>query len=106
MRLVAGLTRVRSVYLLNSMNSVRIEGQKSNVWETIQQLGWRIPDWIVVPVGNAGNISALGKGLLEWRTLGLLGPEGRMPRLAGVQAVSANPFARSYRSGFARKETV
>jgi hypothetical protein len=106
MRVVAELTRARPVYLLNSMNSVRIEGQKSIVWETIQQLGWRVPDWIVVPVGNAGNISALGKGLLEWRELGLLGPEGRLPRLAGVQAVLANPFARSYRGRFAHKETL
>jgi threonine synthase len=106
MRLVAELTRVRPVYLLNSMNSIRIEGQKSIVWETIQQLDWKIPDWIIVPVGNAGNISALGKGLLEWRQLGLLGPEGRLPRLVGVQAVAANPFARSYRGGFAKREAL
>src|SRR5206468_3455433 len=106
MRLVAELTRARPVYLLNSMNSIRIEGQKSIVWETIQQLDWRVPDWIVVPVGNAGNISALGKGLLEWRALGLLGPDGRLPRLAGVQSDRANPMARSYRGGFARKEPV
>jgi threonine synthase len=106
MKLVVELTRARKIYLLNSMNSVRIEGQKSIVWETIQQLGWRIPDWIVAPVGNAGNISALGKGLLEWRKLGLLGPGGTLPRLAGVQAVLANPFARSYRGGFARKESL
>ena len=106
MRIVAELARARSVYLLNSMNSVRIEGQKSIVWETIQQLGWRVPDWVVVPVGNAGNISALGKGLQEWGSLGLLGPEGRLPRLAGVQAVAANPFARSYRTGFMRREPM
>ena len=103
MKLVAELTRRERVYLLNSMNSVRIEGQKSIVWETIQQLDWKAPDWIVVPVGNAGNISALGKGLAEWRALGLL---DRMPKLAGVQAVAANPFARSYRGGFERKETL
>lgn len=106
MRLVTELTRTRPIYLLNSMNPVRIEGQKSIVWETIQQLGWRVPDWIVLPVGNAGNISALGKGLLEWRALGLLGEGGRMPRLAGVQASAANPLARSYRDGFSRKNTV
>jgi threonine synthase len=106
MKLVAALAAARPVYLLNSMNSIRIEGQKTIAWETIQQLGWRVPDWIVVPVGNAGNISALGKALEEWRSLGLLGPEGRLPRLAGVQAVQANPFARSFRGGFARKETV
>lgn len=106
MRIVAELTRARPIYLLNSMNSVRIEGQKSIVWETIQQLEWRIPDWIVVPVGNAGNISALGKGLSEWRQLGLLGPSGRLPRLAGIQAAAANPFARSFRKGFASHETL
>jgi len=106
MRLVAELARSERVYLLNSMNSVRIEGQKSIVWEMIQQLEWRVPDWIVVPVGNAGNISALGKGLAEWRALGLLGSEGKMPKLAGVQAVAANPLARSYRGNFERRETM
>src|SRR5262249_22308434 len=67
MRLVTRLTETRAVYLLNSMNSIRIEGQKSIGWEILQELDWRVPDWIVVPVGNAGNISALGKGLVEWR---------------------------------------
>ncbi len=105
MRLVAELTRVRPIYLLNSMNSVRIEGQKTIVWETIQQLDWKVPDWIVIPVGNAGNISAAGKALAEWKALGILGDQP-LPRLAGVQALAANPFARSYRGGFAKKETV
>ena len=100
MKLVTRLAETRAIYLLNSMNSIRIEGQKSIGWETIQQMDWKVPDWIVVPVGNAGNISALGKGLLEWRELGLLGPDGRLPRLAGVQAVRANPFARSFRASF------
>lgn len=104
MRVVDELTRARPIYLLNSMNSVRIEGQKSIGWESIQQLDWVIPDWIVVPVGNAGNISAIGKGLAEWEALGLLG--GKRPRLAGVQAQLANPFARSFRGGFATKETM
>ena len=106
MRVVARLADDPTVYLLNSMNSVRIEGQKTIAWEIVQQMGWRAPDWIVVPVGNAGNISAIGKGLQEWRSLGLLGPEGRLPRLAGVQAVAANPFARAYRRGFASKEPM
>src|SRR4029079_7289068 len=55
---------------------------------------------------NAGNISALGKGLQEWGSLGLLGPEGRLPRLAGGQAVAANPFARSHRTGFTSREPM
>jgi threonine synthase len=103
MRLVAELSAAAPIYLLNSMNPVRIEGQKSIGWETIQELGWRVPDWFVVPVGNAGNISALGKGLEEWRQLGII---DRLPRIVGVQASLANPFARSFRAGFERKETV
>jgi threonine synthase len=106
MRLVAALAAAGKTYLLNSIKPVRIEGQKTIAWEAIQQLEWRVPDWFVVPVGNAGNISALGKALGEWRTLGLLGPEGRLPRVAGVQAALANPFARSFRGGFAIRETL
>ena len=63
MRLVQALTKKHSIYLLNSMNSVRIEGQKAIGIETLHQLNWKVPDWFIIPVGNAGNISALGKGL-------------------------------------------
>jgi len=82
-RLLRDICRRRPLYLLNSVNSVRIEGQKSIGFETVQQLGWAPPEWIVVPVGNAGNISAIGKGLFELRTLGIL---DRVPRLLGAQA--------------------
>ncbi|MGE5276019.1 MAG: threonine synthase, partial [Acidobacteriota bacterium] len=87
----------RPIYLLNSRNPVRIEGQKTIGWEAIQDLGWEVPDWFVIPVGNAGNISAIGKGLREWLELGVI---AKKPRLAGVQAEAADPFFRSYETGF------
>jgi len=102
MRLVAELTAARPIYLLNSKNPVRIEGQKTIGWEAIQDLGWRVPDWFVVPVGNAGNLSAIGKGLREWLELGVI---ERKPRLAGIQAATADPFYQSYETGFAKRVT-
>jgi threonine synthase len=103
MRLVREVCARHPIYLLNSMNSFRIEGQKAIGLETLQQLRWRAPDWFVVPVGNAGNISALGKGLREARELGLI---DRLPRLAAVQAAAADPFYRSWRGGFREKITL
>jgi threonine synthase len=91
------------IALLNSVNPWRIEGQKTIVWELLQQRGWDPPDWIVVPAGNLGNTSAFGKALAEWRALGLL---RRVPRLVAVQARGASPFYRSYRGGFARRYRV
>jgi threonine synthase len=102
MRIVAALADEGRVYLLNSKNAVRLEGQKTIVFEAIHDLGWAAPDWVVVPVGNAGNLSAIGKGLREWLSLGIL---GRRPRLAGIQADAADPFYRSYRTGFAERVT-
>jgi threonine synthase len=102
MRLVAELTAARPVYLLNSKNPVRIEGQKTIAWEAVQDLGWTVPDWIVVPVGNAGNLSAIGKGLREWLDLGIV---SKRPRLAGIQAAAADPFFQSYRTGFKERVT-
>jgi threonine synthase len=102
MRLVTELTRVRPIYLLNSKNSVRIEGQKTIGWETVQDLGWEVPDWFVIPVGNAGNVSAIGKGLREWLDLGVI---GKSPRLAGIQAEAADPFFRSFEMGFRERVT-
>ena len=102
MRIVIELTRVRPIYLLNSRNPIRIEGQKTIGWEAIQDLGWEVPDWFVVPVGNAGNISAIGKGLREWLELGVI---ARKPRLAGIQAEAADPFFRSYETGFTERIT-
>lgn len=102
MRLVGELTAARPVFLLNSKNPMRIEGQKTIGWEIVQDLGWRVPDWIVVPVGNAGNVSAIGKGLREWLDLGVI---AKKPRLAGVQAAAADPFYQSYRKGFGERVT-
>jgi threonine synthase len=91
------------VYLLNSLNPFRIEGQKTIVLETLEQLHWDPPDWIVVPAGNLGNTAAFGKVLSEAERLGVI---RRIPRLAAVQAAGANPFARSFREGFARSHRV
>jgi len=98
MKLVQELTKKHSIYLLNSMNSIRIEGQKAIAIETLHQLNWKVPDWFIIPVGNAGNISALGKGLRELYDLGII---DKLPRLAGVQTVGASPMYESYRNGFA-----
>jgi len=76
-------------YILNSMNPWRIEGQKSIVFEMLQQRRWESPDWIVVPAGNLGNTSAFGKALRELKQLGLI---DKVPRIAAIQAEGANPF--------------
>src|SRR5450830_1272880 len=102
MKVVADLSSAHPLYLLNSKNPVRIEGQKTIAWEAIHDLGWEVPDWFVVPVGNAGNISAIGKGLREWLSLGVI---EKKPRLAGVQAAAADPFYQSYRKGFGERVT-
>lgn len=85
------------LYLLNSINPWRLEGQKAIVFELLQQLDWSPPDWIVVPGGNLGNTSAFGKALRELLALGVI---RRVPRLAVIQAAGANPFAQAFRSGF------
>jgi threonine synthase len=86
--------RTGQVYPLNSINPWRLEGQKTIGYEIAEFLG--VPDWVVVPVGNAGNIYAICKGFLELYRLGLL---DRLPRLAGVQAEGAAPLARMWRDG-------
>jgi len=91
------------VYLLNSINPFRLEGQKTIVFEALEQLGWEPPDWIVLPAGNLGNTAAFGRALNEALRLGLI---SRLPRLAAVQAAGANPFARSFREDFARSHRV
>ena len=91
------------VYLLNSVNPFRLEGQKTIVLELLQQLSWDPPDWIVVPAGNLGNTAAFGKALEEARAWGVI---DRVPRLAAVQAEGAAPFALGFRSGFARRDRV
>lgn len=103
MRIVKEVTRDNSIYLANSMNSLRIEGQKTVGIEVVQQFDWEVPDWFVIPVGNLGNISALGKGLLQMRDLGLI---DKLPRLAAAQAANANPFYESYQRGFREKVSL
>ncbi len=82
-------------YILNSINPWRVEGQKSIVFEMLQQRRWKSPDWIVVPAGNLGNTSAFGKALRELKQLGLI---DRMPRIAAIQAEGANPFYKLWHS--------
>ncbi len=103
MRLVRQVADALGIYLLNSVNPFRLEGQKTIVFELLQQLRWQIPDWIVVPGGNLGNSSAFGKALHELHELGLI---DRLPRLAVIQAAGANPLYRGYRAGFSTHERV
>ena len=100
MKIVQEVTRDESIYLANSMNSLRIEGQKTVGIEIAKQFDWEVPDWIVIPVGNLGNISALYKGFQLMMDLGLT---TRMPRLVAAQAARANPFYESFKTGFKEK---
>ncbi len=97
MRIVREHADELGLYPLNSLNPFRVEGQKTIVLETLQQLRWAPPDWIVFPAGNLGNCAAFGKALREAVALGLV---ERAPRLAAIQARGANPFERAYRAGF------
>ena len=85
------------------MNPFRIEGQKTIVWELLQDLGWEAPDWIAVPAGNLGNTSAFGKALREAHEGA--GSPGCRASLA-VQATGANPFYRSFADGFRSRHRV
>ena len=90
-RILNELVRQKPVYLLNSVNPYRIEGQKTAAIELLEQLAWQPPDHIIVPGGNLGNSSAIGKALVELRDLNLI---LRLPRLSIIQAEGANPFYR------------
>lgn len=103
MHLVEQACNELGVYLLNSLNPYRIEGQKAIGFELLQQLDWQAPDWLVLPAGNLGNTSAIGKALLEAYRLGLI---GHLPRIAAIQAAGANPFYRSYMNAFASRAPV
>jgi threonine synthase len=97
MRIVREVTADQTIYLANSMNSLRMEGQKTVGIEIVQQFDWEVPDWIIIPAGNLGNVSALGKGLLMMRDLGLI---RELPRIACAQTAHANPLYLSYLTGF------
>ncbi|MCS6913713.1 MAG: threonine synthase [Myxococcales bacterium] len=97
MAVAAAFCERHGVYLANSMNPLRIEGQKTLSVEVCQQLGWEVPDWVVVPGGNLGNVTAIGRGFLLLRALGLV---DRTPRLAVAQAEGAAPLWRAFRDGW------
>jgi len=103
MRVVQEITKDETIYLANSMNSLRIEGQKTVGIEIVQQFDWEVPDVIVIPGGNLGNVSALGSGLLMMRDLGLI---TKLPRIVVAQAERANPLYRSYLTGFDQFESM
>ncbi len=97
MALVQEICAHHNIYLANSMNSLRVEGQKTISIELIQQFDWEVPDWIIIPGGNLGNVSALGKGFLLMRELGMI---DKLPRIACAQAERANPLYLSSLNGF------
>jgi threonine synthase len=89
MRVVRELSQETGIYLLNSVNPFRLEGQKTIMFELAEQLDWKMPDWIVLPGGNLGNVSAVGKALRELSDLGFV---SKVPRLGVIQAEGAAPF--------------
>jgi len=96
MALVQEVCDSEGIYLLNSINPFRIEGQKAIGMEIMQDLDWQVPDWIVLPGGNLGNNTAIAKGLLELRELGII---DQLPRIAVVQAAGANPLYTAWSEG-------
>ncbi len=98
MRVVQHLTRDPSIYLANSMNSLRVEGQKTIAVEIVQQFDWEVPDWVLVPGGNLGNVSAIAKGFVMMKRLGLI---EALPRLVCCQAERANPLYLAYQKALA-----
>jgi threonine synthase len=103
MEIVKQITSRNNIYLANSMNSLRIEGQKTISFELCQQFDWSVPDLIVIPGGNLGNVSALGQGFLLMKAVGLI---DRMPRIVCAQAENANPLYQSYLKDFNEFDAV
>jgi threonine synthase len=89
MQRVQQVARRLGIYLVNSINPFRLEGQKTIMYRVLEGLRWEVPDWIVVPGGNLGNVSAFGKAFLELQALGLI---DRLPRLAVINAAGASTF--------------
>ncbi len=94
LRVLTEIVKQAPIYLLNSVNPYRLEGQKTPAFEIAEALDWNVPDHLIVPGGNLGNSSALGKGFRELRELGLV---ARLPRISVIQAAGANPLVRSLR---------
>jgi threonine synthase len=103
MEIVKQVSQRDGVYLANSMNSLRVEGQKTVVLEIMRQFEWEVPDWLIIPGGNLGNVSALGKGLDMLLEMGLI---TRAPRICVAQAEAANPLYLSYRKDFEVYEPI
>ena len=103
MRLVQEICHSENIYLANSMNSLRIEGQKTVAIELAQQDDWSVPDWVIIPGGNLGNVSALGKGFLEMQAMGIT---SRLPGLIVAQAANANPLYTSFTRSFENFEPM
>ena len=95
-KLLREIAQELGLYLVNSVNPFRIEGQKTIVAEMLEQRAWRPPDYIVVPGGNLGNCSAIGKGLRELKEMGFI---EKVPRVVVIQAAGANPFYRTLAAG-------
>ena len=95
-RTLAEVVRRAPVFLLNSVNPYRLEGQKTPAFEIAEEMDWTVPDHVIVPGGNLANCSALGKGFLELRALGLI---DRLPRISVIQAEGANPLYRMIEQG-------
>jgi threonine synthase len=103
LELVREVSKRLNIYVLNSVNPFRLEGQKTIMFEAIQQLKWQVPDWIVCPGGNLGNSAAFGKGLKEMYEIGLI---DRIPRLAVIQALGASPLYNAFTKEFEEFEPM
>jgi threonine synthase len=96
LRIVRDLADDGVFYVLNSVNPYRLEGQKTIAFEVLEQMGWEVPDRVVLPVGNAGNISAIYKGFREFHEAGII---DEIPMMTGVQAEGASPLASAVKKG-------
>jgi threonine synthase len=95
LRIVRVICEEEKLYLLNSVNPYRLEGQKTIAFEVVEKLEWEVPDRVILPVGNAGNISAIFKGFLELRTLGIT---DSIPKMTGIQAEGAKPVVNAFKA--------
>jgi threonine synthase len=89
-------SEIKELSVMNSINPYRIEGQKTNAYEIFEQLGFKVPDYVVLPVGNAGNISAIWKGFKELKEWGI---SSSLPHMVGVQAAGAQPIVEAFEHG-------
>ncbi len=103
MAIVRKLATEEGIYLANSMNSLRLEGQKTVAIEIVQQFDWKVPDWVIIPGGNLGNVAALAAGFDMMFELGLT---SKRPRICLAQAQQANPLYRAYKQGWDSFEPI